>query len=62
VLKVGETVGHDDARFTVERVEGLRIRRVRLAREAASGGGAAAGGALAMLFALACDPVMAALV
>jgi CBS domain containing-hemolysin-like protein len=61
VLKVGETVEHDGARFTVERVEGLSIRRVRLARGAASDG-RAAGGALAHLLALACAPALAALV
>jgi CBS domain containing-hemolysin-like protein len=42
VLKAGETVEHEGARFTVERVEGLRIRRVRYvpapAREQAAGG------------------------
>jgi CBS domain containing-hemolysin-like protein len=61
VLKAGETVGHEGARFTVERVEGLRIRRVRLARDAAPDG-RAAGDALAHLLALACAPALAALV
>jgi CBS domain containing-hemolysin-like protein len=36
VLKAGETVEHDGARFTVERVEGLRIRRVRFFPAASS--------------------------
>ncbi|HLL73776.1 MAG TPA: hemolysin family protein [Pyrinomonadaceae bacterium] len=35
VLKAGETVEHDGASFAVERVEGLRIRRVRFAPAAA---------------------------
>jgi CBS domain containing-hemolysin-like protein len=61
VLKVGEAVEHDGARFTVERVEGLRIRRVRLARGEAAAGVQAAGGTLATIFALACAPALAAL-
>ncbi|HEX8162076.1 MAG TPA: hemolysin family protein [Pyrinomonadaceae bacterium] len=62
VLKAGEAVEHGGARFTVERIEGLSIRRVRLALAAASSGEGAAGGAHATLLALACAPALAALV
>ena len=60
VLKAGETVEHDGARFAVERVDGLRIRRVRFvpAAPAAHGGegsrARSAGGPLAALLPLAC--------
>jgi hypothetical protein len=62
VLKPGETVEHDGARFTVERVEGLRIRRVSLARDAAKAEGRTAADTLATMLALACAPALAALV
>ncbi|MCA1641806.1 MAG: hemolysin family protein [Acidobacteria bacterium] len=63
MLKVGETVEHDGARFTVEHVEGLRIQRVRLARDgaAAAADAQSAGDTLAAFLALACAPALAAL-